>query len=262
MRRAALLTVCGYLLTTSATMFAATSPTTPTGSTGTSATPLLNQLSTAFSGGNVVHQVQLTGTASWHVGSLEDTGTATLSAATNGSSQLQLSLSSSGTRNETQTGQGSDLTCTWASNDAVAHAVDPVNCWRPVIWFLPPLSLQPSLLPSYLGAMDLGTGPVGFSTAAYRHLQGALVLPNLITQLASDVMTRSTADLGLDPTSLLPAVLTYSIRPDNGAPIPIAVEIHYSNYQTINGVKIPFTIQRYINGSLQLEIAVSSAQVN
>jgi hypothetical protein len=89
-----------------------------------------------------------------------------------------------------------------------------------------------------------------------------LVLPNLIPKLTTDVMTRSTADLGLDPATLLPAVLTYSIRPDNGAPIPIAVEIHYSNYQTINGVKIPFTIQRYINGSLQLEIAVSSAQVN
>jgi hypothetical protein len=65
-RKAILLTVCGYLLTTSATLFAAT-PTTPTGSTGASATTLLNQLSTAFSGGNVVHQVQLTGTANWHV---------------------------------------------------------------------------------------------------------------------------------------------------------------------------------------------------
>jgi len=256
-----LLSACGYLLT-SASLLGATSPTIPTGSTGTSATTLLNQLSTSFSGGNVVHQVQLTGTANWHLGSLEDTGTATLSAATNGSSQLQLSLSSSGTRTETQTGQGSDMACTWAGNDTATHAVDQGNCWRPVIWFLPPFSLQPSLVPSYLGATDFGTGPVGFSAAKYRHLQGALVLPNLIPKLTTDVMTRSTADLGLDPATLLPAVLTYSIRPDNGAPIPIAVEIHYSNYQTINGVKIPFTIQRYINGSLQLEIAVSSAQVN
>lgn len=262
MRKAVLLTACGYLLTTSAALFAATSPIATAGSTGTSATTLLNQLSNAFSGGNVVHQVQLTGTASWHVGSLEDTGAATLSAATNGSSQLQLSLSSAGTRIETQTGQGSDLTCTWVANDAVARAVDAGNCWRPVIWFLPPLSLQPSLLPSYLGAVDLGSGPVGFSAASYRHLQGALVLPNLIPKLTGDVMTRSTADLGLDPATLLPAVLTYSLRPDNGAPIPISVEVHYSNYQTINGVKIPFTIQRYVNGSLQLEIAVSSAQVN
>jgi hypothetical protein len=206
--------------------------------------------------------VQLTGTATWHVGSLEDSGSATLSAATTGSSRMQLSLSASGTRTEAQTGQGSDLSCTWAAEDAVAHTIDPGNCWRPVIWFLPPLSLQPSLLPSYFGAVDLGTGKVGFGSDTYRHLQGQLVLPSLKTKLAGDIMLRSTADLGLDPASFLPAVLSYSIRPDDGAPIPIAIEIRYSNYQTINGVKIPFTIQRYVNGSLQLEIAVSSAQVN
>jgi hypothetical protein len=173
------------------------------------------------------------------VGSLDDSGSATLSAATTGSSQMQLSLSASGTRTEAQTGQGSDLSCTWAGEDAVAHTTDPGNCWRPVIWFLPPLSLQPSLLPSSFGAMDLGTGKVGSGRGTYRHLQGELVLANLKTKLTSDIMLRSTADLGLDPASLLPAVLTYSIRPDDGASIPISVEIHYANYQTINGVKIP-----------------------
>jgi hypothetical protein len=223
---------------------------------------LLTQLSKAFSGGNPVHQVQLTGVASWHSGSVNDTGSATLSAATTGSSQLQLSLSSVGNRIEAESGQGTDQSCTWAGQDGVVHAIDPGNCWRPVIWFLPPLSLQPSLLPSYLGAVDLGSGTVGFGSPTYRHLQGELVLANLTGALTSDIMQRSTADLGLDPTSLLPAVLAYTIRPDNGAPIPIAIEIHYSNYQAINGVQIPFTIQRYVNGSLQLEIAVSSAQVN
>jgi len=236
--------------------------TTTTGTTGTSATALLTQLSTAFSGGNLVHQVQLTGNASWHAGSLNDTGSATLSAATTGSSQLQLSLSSSGTRTEAQSGQGTDLACTWTGEDGITHAIDPGNCWRPVLWFLPPLSLQPSLLPTYLGAVDLGTSTVGFGAATYRHLQTDLVLPGISTSLANDVMQRSTADLGLDPTTRLPAVLAYSIRPDNGAPIPIAIEIHYSNYQAISGVQIPFTIQRYVNGSLQLEIDVSSAQVN
>jgi len=261
-RKAGLFIVCGYLLSTSATLFGASSPSTTTGSTGTNATTLLTQLSNAFSGGNVVHHVQLSGSASWHVGGLDDTGSATLSAATTGSSQMQLSLTASGTRTEAQTGQGSDLSCTWAGEDAVAHTIDPGNCWRPVIWFLPPLSLQPSLLPSYFGAVDLGTGKVGTGAGTYRHLQGELVLPNLKTKLTSDIMLHSTADLGLDPASLLPAVLTYSIRPDNGDPIPIGIEIRYSNYETINGVKIPFTIQRYVNGSLQLEIAVSSAQVN
>jgi hypothetical protein len=65
-RKAVLLAACDYLLTTSATLFAA-SPTTPAGSTGTSATTLLNQLATAFSGGNVVHRYSSTAppTGTW-----------------------------------------------------------------------------------------------------------------------------------------------------------------------------------------------------
>lgn len=262
MRRGLLLGPCCYLLTTPALLWGAPATTTVTGTTDTSATALLAQLSTAFSGGNVVNQVQLTGTASWHAGSLNDTGSASLSAATTGSSQLQISFSSSGARTEAQSGQGTNLACTWSGEDGVTHTIDPGNCWRPVLWFLPPLSLQPSLLPSYLGAVDLGTSTVGFGAATYRHLQTDLVLPSLSTSLAGDIMRRSTADLGLDPTTRLPAVLAYSIRPDNGAPIPIAIEIHYSNYQAISGVQIPFTIQRYVNGSLQLEVDVSAAQVN
>lgn len=262
MRNVLQLTALGCLLTAPALMFGAASTSTTAGSTGTNATTLLNQLATAFSKGNVVHQVQLTGNATWHVGSLNDTGSAVLSAATTGSSQLRLSLSSSGTRIEAESGQGTNLACTWAGEDGIAHAIDPGNCWRSVIWFLPPLSLQPSLLPTYLGAVDLGSGTVGFGPTTYRHLQSEMVFPNLSGTLVSDIMQRSTADLGLDPTSLLPAVLAYSIRPDNGAPILIAIEIHYSNYQAINGVQIPFTIQRYVNGSLQLEISVVSAQVN
>jgi len=49
-RKAGLFVVCGYLLTASATLFGASSPSTTAGSTGTNATTLLNQLSTAFSG--------------------------------------------------------------------------------------------------------------------------------------------------------------------------------------------------------------------
>jgi hypothetical protein len=66
----------------------------------------------------------------------------------------------------------------------------------------------------------------------------------------------------LDTVTLLPAVLTYSLHPDNGAQFEIAVEVHYSDYRAVNGVHIPFLIQRYVNGSLQLEIRVSSAEIN
>jgi hypothetical protein len=225
----------------------------------------LGQLAAAFSGGQVVQQIQLTGTATWTAGSLVDSGTAALTASTTGSSQMQLNLASTGQRTETQTGTGSSAVCQWAGSDGVAHQLSVESCWRPALWFLPAISLQPSLLQNSTGVVDLGAGTVGASTNIYRHLQGGLLASGLptgfSTSLATAIAQQSTEDLGLDPASLLPAVLAYTVHPDNGASTPIAIEIHYSNYQTVNGVQIPFLIQRYINGSLQLSIVVSSAQV-
>ena len=106
------------------------------------------------------------------------------------------------------------------------------------------------------------TNYAGLALLTYRHLQSQLVLPNLKDKLTSQVMQRSTADIGLDPTSFLPQVLSYSVGPDDGNAIPIAIEIHYADYRAINGVQIPFTIERYVNGTLQLQIVLSSAQVN
>lgn len=222
---------------------------------------ILSQLNTAISGGQAIQQVQLTGTATWNAGGLLDSGTASLTASTNGSSQLQLTLAASGQRTETQTGTGSSADCQWAGADGVANEVAVGNCWKPSLWFFPALSLQPSALPTYLGVVDLGSGAVGSGPNLYRHLQCQLGFAIIPSALATSVAAQSVSDLGLDPETLLPAVLSYSILPDSGPPTPIAIEIHYSNYQTVNGVQIPFLIQRYVNGSLQLSIAVASAQI-
>ncbi len=228
---------------------------------GGSADNLLAQLSTAFSNGKVVQKIQLSGTATWQPDDAPDTGTVTLSATNDGSSQMQLELASAGLRTEAQTGTGLSAACQWSGSDGIAHTVSSNNCWKPSLWFMPAFSLQPALLPGYLGIADLGTGSVGSSEDTYRHLQSQLVfsLPNA---MMSDITQQSTTDLGLDPTTLLPAVLAYAVRPDNGAAMPVAIEIRYSSYQAVSGVQIPFHIQRYVNGSLQLDVLVSSAQVN
>lgn len=231
-------------------------------SQGTNAQTLISQVATAFSRGQVVHQIEMSGNATWHVGSLEDSGTATLTASSDGSSQMQLLLAASGQRTETQSGMGTNATCQWAGADGVAHNVSLTNCWKPALWFLPAFSLQPTLLPGGLEAVDLGTGAVGAGLAQYRHLESQLLPTALPSQLTAEIMKQSTSDLGLDPVSLLPTVLAYSLQPDNGAFTPIAIEIHYGDYRIVNGVEIPFQIERYVNGCLQLDITVSTAQVN
>jgi hypothetical protein len=229
---------------------------------GASTANVLGRLSTAFSGGQIVQSVQLSGSATWYAGSTEDSGTVTLTASSNGASQMQLALAAKGQRTESKTGTGSNASCQWAGNDGVAHNVDLGNCWKPTLWFLPPFSLQPSQLPSNLGVVDLGIGTVGTSSTTYRHLQGQLNFSSLPNSLSTYLAQQGSADLGLDPVTLLPMVLAYSIHPDNGAPVAIAIEVHYSEYRAVNGVQIPFLIQRYVNGALQLEIQVSSAQIN
>lgn len=229
---------------------------------GASAANVLGQLSAAFSGVKVVQSVQLSGNATWHAGSLEDSGTITLTASADGSSQMQLELAATGQRTESQTGAGINATCQWTGHDGVVHEVDQGNCWKPTLWFLPAFSLQSSLLPNYLRVVDLGAGTVGSGANVYRHLQSQLVLSGLPSKLSANVTQQSTTDLGLDPTSFLPAVLAYTVRPDSGAQTPIAIEVHYSNYRAVDGVQIPFTIQRYVNGALQLEIQISAAQIN
>jgi hypothetical protein len=220
------------------------------------------QLGASFSGGKVVQSVQLSGDATWHAGSLEDSGTVTLTASPDGSSRMQLFLGASGQRTETRTGTGTGTSCQWAGADGVVHAVDLGNCWRPTVWFLPSISFQPSLPTNSLGFADLGLEAVGSGTTPYRHLRGQLNTSGLPISLSSYLAQQGSTDIGLDPLTLLPAVLAYSICPDSGAQNAIAIEVHYSDYRTIDGVQIPFLIQRYVNGSLQLEIRVNTAQIN
>jgi hypothetical protein len=114
---------------------------------------------------------------------------------------------------------------------------------------------------SNVGFIDSGSGVVGSGTA-YRRLRGQFSPTGMSAKLAGDIEKRSKTDIGLDPITFLPAVLAYSVHPDNGAPIQVAIEVHYSDYRTVDGTQIPFHIERYVNGYLQLDIHVTSAEVN
>jgi hypothetical protein len=229
----------------------------------------ISQLSTAFSGQVVVQRVQLSGTVNYYAGSLKDSGTVSLTATNDGSSQMQLVLDSTGQIAETQTGNVAGARCQWSGANEVSHNVDVGNCWRPAVWFLPAFSVQPSLLSAEQVFADLGTGTVGSSATAYRHLRGQIVPPtpppsavtNVTSAAFTSLINRSTTDLGVDPASFMPEVLTYSVHPNSGAQVPIAIEVRYSNYRAVSGVQIPFHIERYVNGSLQLDILLNSALI-
>jgi hypothetical protein len=224
----------------------------------TNAAAILQQIWTVFAAGNSVSQVQLTGSATWYAGGAVDSGTATLTAASSGAAQMQLSLAQKGTWVESESAFGMGMDCQWSGTDGVLHTGDFMNCLKPAVWFLPSISLQPPSLPTGVGVSDLGTGTVGPGT--YRHLQIQAVLADIPSYLLSPTMTASTTDIGFDPNTLLPAVLLWQVHPDNGAQINVPIEIRYSNYQKVSGIEIPFSVQRYVNGALQLDIQVTSVQ--
>lgn len=229
----------------------------------TDATAALTQIGNAFSGNKPVSHIQMSGNATWYSGGNQDTGTATLTASASGGAQMQLSMTQKGAWTETQSDIGFGMNCGWAGADGVTHNGDSMNCLKPLAWVLPSISLQPASLPSGVGFADLGMGSVGsVASGSYRHLQSQAVLSAMPSQLLGQSVQASTVDIGYDPHTLLAGVLVYQVHPDNGAPVLIPIEIHYSNYQIVNGVAVPFLIQRYVNGSLQIELRITSAQIN
>lgn len=231
-------------------------------STGIDAAPLLSKMEQAFSQGRPVISVSLSGDATWTAGSLHDPGTVSLSVSGDGVSNMKLDLASLGSVTESASGTGPTIECHWSAKDGKSHDNNLANCWKPFLWFLPAFSLQPSLIPNSLGLVDLGLGRVGSDENDYRQLRGQFVFSGKNPKIIHDSMQFSTSDLGVDPTTYLPATLAYSLIPDRGSENAVSVEIRYARYTPIAGVQIPFSIQRFVNGTLQLEINVRSAQVN
>jgi len=222
---------------------------------------LVSQISNSFSNGEVVHNIQISGNAMWYLGNQGDSGSVVLTASSDGQSEVQLDLQTLGQRTETQAaGTPPDAACAWSGSDGVVHQIHTSNCSKPLLWFLPCFSLQSSLSSDNVDLVDLGIETDGLAQA-YRHVRIQLS-SSTSDSIPADFTSRTAMDLELSPQVLLPASLTYTITPDDGASTPIPFKILYSDYRSVDGVEIPFLIQRYANGALQLEIHVSSVSVN
>jgi hypothetical protein len=201
-----------------------------------------------------VHQVTMSGTVNWTAGSLEDSGPVTLQASADGSWTASMELSS-GTRVESQTAAGSSMTCQFQTNSGrTPQGGRPDNCRRSVTWFLPPITLQPSLKPTALAFQVMGS-------ANAPELKTQLSFADISADFVKRTIDATTSTVALDPTSLLPSTLTYDAFPDTGPAIPIPVQIEFSDYRSTDGAQIPYSIKRYLNGTLQAEITISSVSI-
>jgi hypothetical protein len=203
-----------------------------------------------------VSTLQLTGTATRTYGSDQQTGTVILQAAANGQSRMELDLSK-GTLVETQSASTPyEGQCSQVGIDGLAHASAVHNCWRGTVWFLPQIALQAGVgwtdnIASAAVAPD-GTANIHYS----RRPAGTMS-----DQTASVIAQFSGFDLSLDATGH-PLVLKFNAHPDDDSSTDIPTEIHFSDYRLVNGVTVPFHIQKFINNGLVLDLQITSVQIN
>jgi hypothetical protein len=221
------------------------------------AASLLTQAAAAFSGGKTVQSVVLSGNV---VSSASGaSGTVTLTASADGGHKIQWQIAN-GWHTETRSAAKDDRSCTWSGADGVTHEATGANCWTAVVPFLPLISLQPALIPSALGTEYLGL--VTNERGTYYAIRNQLIVGPGKTPLAvtQQIRKQSTTTLLLDPSTLLPAALDYTMQTDSGS-ANIAVEVRFSNYKQLSGLTVPAHIERYLNGNLQLAIDLTQASI-
>ncbi len=219
---------------------------------------LATQALTALTGGAPVADVSLNANVIWIAGSDYLTGTATLKAKGLSESRIDFSLGNT-TRSEIRTVSGGFPTGSWAKNAATPQALSVHNCWTDAAWFFPALSSlaqvpNPNFSFSYVGLEKHG----GVSA---QHLRLFQVFPQDTKGLMA-VERLSATDVYLDPASMLPLAIAFRVHPDDNMLTDIPMEIRFANYQSVNGVQVPFHVQRMLNGGIVLDVVVTNAAIN
>jgi hypothetical protein len=178
-----------------------------------------------------------------------------------GTYSLQETLSS-GALSESRVSTSGIYQCAWVGRDGIQRQAASHNCWIPVSWLAPSLSLQPPITPANIGVTYIGHETI--DGKAVEHLQFQTIQGNAQTpvDVTSLIQQVSTTDLYLDSATFLPVSLRYALRADSDSHIAIPVEIVYSDYAQIAGVVAPQQIQKFVNGSLQETVSVSKMAAN
>jgi hypothetical protein len=211
-------------------------------------------------GGNVVGDLVLYGTATRPAGSSSETSPATLEVKGTTATKLIFSNSTSLSRSESCNSQGGIPSCWWTDADGASHTVPLHNSEFPV-WFVPHLSSLAAVTSSNSGVTYLGHEVRNGMPTEHCSITQAIGSPKMI---GSNIFLGDVDQTNwyLDSKSGLPVALTYYIHPDSDARTNIPAEVRFSNYQSVNGVLIPFRITRLINNAVVFDFAVTSAKVN
>jgi hypothetical protein len=211
----------------------------------------------AFVGKSTVKDVTLTGTVERIAGGEDETGSVTYRAVP-GSSRMDLSFSS-GITSEIRTTTANGVAGNWIDPDHVSHPMAGHNVMTDVGWFplfaIGGITSSPNSLVSYVG-LETRDGESVIHVTAWQQFPSvsgdSATLPEQLSQM----------DFYLDPKTFLPVAMIFNMHPDNNALLDIPAEIRYSNYQNVDGVLIPFHVQKFVNNVLTVDLQFQNASLN
>lgn len=227
----------------------------PTPVSDPKALALVAQSLARMTSGVVITDVTLSGNATLVAGSDVETGTVSLKAKGFAEARVDLNLTK-GQRSEIRNNSNELFQGAWIGTDGVLHPFALHNCFINPNWFFSPLASlsaaisSPNVILSYLGSVSTGG-------RSFQHLQSYLFIAGQPV-----VAKLSTLDFYLDSTTLLPAALDFNTHPDDDFGLNIPVEIDFSNYQAINGVQVPLHVQKFLNGTVTLDVVIDTATFN
>lgn len=205
-----------------------------------------------------INDVTLNANAKWIAGSDNETGSATLKATAIGQGRLDLGLSN-GSRSEVIDASQAAPTGSWCGTDGVWHAMVGHNLYTDPTWFFPAF-----LISRALSTTGYAISPMDAETQdgiAVEHVQ-IYQVPSLSGSVTQLLESLSQIDIYLNSSTLLPVSIAFNTHADNNALLNIPIQIKFSNYQTVQGISVPYHVQKYIQNGLALDLTVSSVQVN
>jgi hypothetical protein len=208
----------------------------------------------ALTGNAPVKDVAITGTATWFGEGHNETAAVTLSAKGTTESVIQIKLPG-GTRTETRNNIGGLPQGKWLNSDGSTGLYAMHNCWTDAVWFFPALSslanfASSAYVFSYLGSETWN----GLNTLHLRVYQQSSTL--------KEISRLSAMDYYLDPQTLLPLGMVFNVHSDKDSNRNIPAEVLFADYQRVNGIYVPFQIQRLQSGAVFLDIKLTNATFN
>jgi hypothetical protein len=229
-----------------------------TATTSTQGAAVLKQSLAALAGNTTITDVTLAGTARRIAGSDDETGTVTGKALAAGATRMDLNLSS-GLRNEIMNISTSPVG-SWSGSDGVAHPIADHNLLLvDPAWFFPLFPISRGLAAGYAATY------IGQETHNGKSVQHIAIAEASSVQTPAGTPSLShlsQMDFFLDAATLLPAAATFNIHPDNDSGRDFPIEVQFSDYHNVNGVQIPFHVQKFLNNGLILDLEFSSAAIN